>query len=430
MRATIAIIGSGPAGSALACMLQQRGYRVIVYSDLKHIQLLVGESLLSAAVPILRRLGVEEQVAKIAPVKLGAGLRHTDGTRIDFRFPHYSNIKPGYAYNIPRPEFDNILRQRARQLGATVIDAKAKVERSDDNDRDVQLCEESLHLAGLSRSEQPEWLIDASGRARVISRCLNIPAKKGQRNDIAHFAHFKQFDAESAFDGQVLLTAMDYGWAWQIPLKNRTSVGVVIDNVKAKKFGNSPEERLERIIDSHPMLSKAGSERQRVSDVASYARYQLISERAFGKGWVLVGDALGFVDPMLSPGVFMALEAANTLDAMVFSRQEIRAEDLARYSENILDWHQAWQNLIEYFYNGKLLTLAATRQEILASGKRFTPQKLLEGIVSNALAGMTTGFKTRSKLSFNILKHSCEFIAKDKQLVASRAIRTLQPEMI
>ncbi|TGD72668.1 FAD-binding protein [Mangrovimicrobium sediminis] len=423
MRDTVAIIGAGPAGSALACFLQERGYRCIVYSNLKTIDLMVGESLISAVIPHLQRLGIEDEVAQISELKLGAGFRHGDGTRVDFRFPDFGARRPGRAYNIPRPAFDNLLRDHARARGITFVDEQAKLEPGTDGEREVQLSDASLAQAGLTRATQPAWIVDASGRARSVSRLLDIPARRGGRNDAAYFAHFSGFEAPTAFQGQVLLTALDQGWSWQIPLRDCLSVGVVVDAGIARQLGSSPRERLEAAIESSPLLRVEGARRQYLTDVATYANYQLISERGFGPGWVAVGDALGFVDPMLSPGVFMALEAAATLDHMVFRRSRIETAQLQAYYDTMQDWHRAWTTLINYFYNGQLLGMAEQRNNMMREGSANLFGKLAEKMVSGALAGMTTGYKTRSALSQGILRHSCDHMLKDQEVIDARRIR-------
>ena len=92
--------------------------------------------------------------------------------------------------------------------------------------------------------------------------------------------------------------------------------GVVLDAKAAQSYGASAAQRLEAVIQSNPLLNKQG--RELCSEVMTYSNYQLISDQGYGDGWVLLGDAFGFVDPMLSPGVFMALESASELDRVLF----------------------------------------------------------------------------------------------------------------
>ena len=125
----VAIIGAGPAGCALACMLTERGIHTTVYDSDKTPDLLVGESLVPAVIPILRRLGIEERVAEISHIKRGAALRHGNGNRVDFEFQNFGKDYPNYSYNIPRPSFDRLMRTRAEELGVQFVSHKASVEK-------------------------------------------------------------------------------------------------------------------------------------------------------------------------------------------------------------------------------------------------------------------------------------------------------------
>ena len=138
------------------------------------------------------------------------------------------------------------------------------------------------------------------------------PRGSGLGRMCAHFAHFEGYRWDDA-PGQVLIARGEAGWSWCIPLQERLSIGVVLGQDDAARLGRAPEERLERAITSDSWLSSIAGDAKRVTSVATYSNYQLISERGYGPGWVMVGDAFGFVDPMLSPGVFLALRSAELL---------------------------------------------------------------------------------------------------------------------
>ena len=293
---------------------------------------------------------------------------------------------------------------------------------------ELQLADESLAAAGLERSSQPDLLVDATGRSRLFSRTLGLTAKRGTRNDVAHFAHYSNFDADSALNGQVVISVLDCGWSWQIPLGDTTSVGVVLDSKAAKVYGNCATSRLEKVISSNEILNKP--DRQRISEVKTYSNYQLMSDRASGQGWILLGDALGFVDPMLSPGVFMALESARLMDKLVFSRDGLQQKGSQRYYKEMTEWHGAWSTLIEYFYDGRMLALGAMRPEKTLSDSSFSLknipyalQKVPDAFVSSALSGLVSGAGTRSKLNQKILKHACVLLPDKTRPVADYAIR-------
>lgn len=423
----VAIIGAGPAGCALACMLMERGIQTTVFDSDKTPSLLVGESLVPAVIPILRRLGIEERVANISHIKRGAALRHSNGNRVDFEFQCFGKDAPNYAYNIPRPGFDRLLRARAEELGVRFIVHKANVERLEgDPHRELVLSADSLAAGGYSPNSTPDLLIDATGRTRLFSRKLGISAQRGPRNDIAHFAHFNHFASDSILPGQVVLSVLRCGWSWQIPLSDTlTSVGVVLDKQAARDYGESAAERLDAVIDDNPLLQQAGANRKRVSDVMTYSNYQLISDQAFGKGWILLGDALGFVDPMLSPGVFMALESAAMMDALVFAPTNNNfANGAQTYYDHMLDWHDAWGKLIAYFYDGRMLSMGEMRNHIQQQSGPFSLSRYAEPIVSRALSQLVSGVKTRGTLQQAILHHACRHLIKDPQVPEQNKIHS------
>jgi len=434
MKPKFAIIGAGPAGCTLAILLKQRNIDCIVYDDGNKPDLIVGESLVSAVIPILRKLGIESKVAAISTLKYGAALRHPNGTRVDFRFQEFGTKYPAYSYNIPRPEFDQVIKEHAESLGIKFINHRARVEKTEDDVlREIQLSDDSLEAAGLDRNSQPELLIDATGRGRLFSRALKIPSKKGNRNDVSYFAHYKNFDADNIIPGQVVLSVLDCGWSWQIPVKDVLSVGVVLNKDVAKQYGSSAEERLENVINQNPILCQSGQNRQRVSEVKSYSNYQLISERGFGNGWVLLGDSFGFVDPMLSPGVFMGMESAVLLDKIISKKRPSSvsfnhsiSQDLQAYCDNVIRWHDAWDSLIEYFYDGRLLSLANVRKSIQENSGRFSLPRFMEPKISRILSSLVSGIKTRSAFNQSVLMHSCQYMLKDEhESIQQHAIRTM-----
>ena len=190
--------------------------------------------------------------------------------------------------------------------------------------------------------------MDSTGRARLFARTLEIPSTAGPRKDVAHFAHFEGFE-ENEPRGQVVIGWLERGWNWRIPLQNRLSVGVVMNKDEAAKLGTTPEERLENAIARDPVLSAAGGNRRRVSEVATYTNYQLISSRGHGPGWVMTGDAFGFVDPMLSPGLWLALHSAETLSENL--------DDLPAFARHMKRQLKAWMEMIGHYYSGRIFSM-------------------------------------------------------------------------
>ena len=407
-RTSVAIIGAGPAGCTLACLLALRGLKPVVFDDDKRPALLVGESLIPSVIPVLRKLAIEDRVREFSTYKPGASFFHGCGSRLNFSFMDRGKKAPGYAYNVPRPQFDSLLRDRAIELGVKFIDQRAKLLKSENPERDLELAPESLELAGLTT--HPDWLIDGTGRSRLFARTLGLNATRGGRSDVAYFAHFENFSHDEVDPGQIIISILENGWSWRIPLPGKLSVGIVIDKDSAKKLGDTPAERLEAAIASEPLLREKGKDAKRVTDVMSYTNYQLISQQGHGKGWIMLGDAFGFVDPMLSPGLFMALESACLLDSFVFSKRKPKPTDIERYCAELKNWHTSWQELIAYFYDGRILRMYEAGSQLAANKGAFSPGKIMEKHISRVIASMAAGVGTRSTYNRKLLEHSSKHL--------------------
>jgi flavin-dependent dehydrogenase len=234
----------------------------------------------------------------------------------------------------------------------------------------------------------------------VFARQLGLPAVRGPRNDVAHFAHFENFDHREVPEGQVIISVLKSGWSWRIPLPGKLSVGIVMNQEAAAKLGATAEERLQTAIRTEPVLWEAGQGARIVSEAMTYRNYQLISERGHGPGWVTLGDAFGFVDPMLSPGLFMAMKSAELLDQHVFA---LGGEGSPRYEDEVRDWHRSWQELVDYFYDGRVLRMGEAGNRTLANAGPLHPGHLMGRHVDRVLGGMVSGVATRSRYNKRFL---------------------------
>jgi flavin-dependent dehydrogenase len=392
---TVGVIGSGPSGSTLASLLTKKGIDVTVFDDGKRPELIVGESLIPAIVPVLRKLDLEDRVAAICQHKPGVSFTLSAEDQIDFTFQSLAGTSlPTYAYNSPRPAFDRLLEKRSEELGVKRANVRAKVERV--NGEALRLSDETLAQAPWLNGKQPDLLVDATGRNRLFARTMEIPSETGPRKDVAYFAHYEGF---ATFDklpaGQVIIGRLENGWCWRIPLRDCLSVGVVLNKDDAAGFGTTPEERLEGIINHDPLLSVAGKNRKRVTEIATYTNYQLVSTRGFGPGWVMSGDAFGFVDPMLSPGMWLALRSAELLSENL--------HDLPGYSREMHKLIKAWMALVEFFYDGRIFSMYKTG---MFFEKKY-PGKFsdwLHHFFNNQIACMASGLTTTSRFGHGMLQ--------------------------
>jgi flavin-dependent dehydrogenase len=316
-----------------------------------------------------------------------------------------------YAYNIPRPQFDDALLAKALAGGVERVVARARLAPASGDGGELALAPETLQATPRLGGRQPDLIVDASGRARLGARALKIAGDVGPRDDVAHFAHFENFRWDDA-PGQVLIRRLQAGWSWCIPLQERLSVGIVLGREEAVRLGRTPADRLARAIAADDWLAGIAGDAKRVTSVATYSNYQLVSERGVGPGWVMVGDAFGFVDPMLSPGVFLALRSAELVaDALApFLRQSAApapaalASALQSYAVVQTAMLRAWMDLVATFYDGRMAALFRAGREWMASGesrfKRTAQQHIERHIALQASGAGTTRRYSRGLLRF------------------------------
>ena len=413
---SVAIVGAGPAACTLAALLAQRGVNTVVYGDGKRPEMLVGESLIPAVVPLLRRLDIEERTAAISQRKPGVSFLHGGAASIHFNFAPIAPL-PTYAYNVDRMKFDELLKARAMELGAVFQGCRAGVVKAPPGTgRELVLDEASLAAAPSLNNQQPDLLVDATGRTRLFARLLQIGAQRGKRDDVASFAHYEGF-AMPEPAGQVLITRLDQGWSWRIPLPGKLSVGMVTNKKRNRELGATAEERLEKALQSEPLMAEAARHARRVSPVATYTNYQLVSDRCAGPGWAAVGDAFGFVDPMLSSGLFLAMESAAQLDAALEKGTRLGGYDLV-----MRRWYAAWNELIGYFYDGRIFSLYEAGHQMRQ--RRSNPVQLaIDRTLNKHIARLTSGASTRSHRSRWLLKAASRLLIHGVKAPRELAIR-------
>jgi flavin-dependent dehydrogenase len=413
MTLRVAIVGAGPSGSALGILLARQGADVTLFDDGRHPELLVGESLVPAVVPILRRLGVEEETASFSRVKPGVSFLWAPGARVSVTFNRFAPAVFPYAYNVPRPRFDHALFAGAIAAGVRHVRARARLKRAvvGASPAELALAPETLAAAPALGGRQPDLIVDATGRARYAAHVLGIPARLGPRKDVAHFAHFEGFRWDDE-PGQVLIArGAAGGWSWCIPLQERLSVGIVLGQDDAARLGRTPEDRLERAIATDPWLSSIVGDGKRMTDVATYANYQMISERGHGPGWVMTGDAFGFIDPMLSPGVFLALRSAELLadglapwqrQGAVPSPAEVDTV-LTSYAKRQSEMLAAWFELVAYLYDGRLAALIEAGRSWMPDDKGVL-KRLVQQHIARNVGLLASGAATTSRYSRGLLR--------------------------
>jgi flavin-dependent dehydrogenase len=361
----VAIVGGGPAGATLATLLARRGLDVTVFARHKPPPLVIGESLVPAVVPFLRELGVEEEVASYSTWKPGATFVLDPTDHMSFTFAQVRKAVTNYSYNVPRDRFDESIRQAAIRAGAKLFDVTARLERVGDTER-LRLTEGTLAATQGVLSEQPDLIVDASGRVRLVANALGLPTETGPRRDTALFAHLA--GVPLICEGHVHTDRMDRGWCWRIPLPGRVSVGLVVPGEVLRSFGDTIEEQYDNYLRKDGTIGAWGSSVKRLTPVVKYTNYQLVTLRGTGPNWVLVGDAFGFIDPVFSSGLLVGFDAAERLARTIENPSE---RSFQLFERHVADHLRAWQRVVGYYYDGRLFTLLKlgnrVRQTLLGS---------------------------------------------------------------
>ena len=357
----VAIIGGGPAGSTTAALLARAGRRVIVFEREKFPRFHIGESLLPFSMKAFTRLGLHEKLLRAGFIKKYGGeiMGACSDTGTKFYFKDGYRSQTDHSYQVTRGDFDKVLLDHARESGAEVHEQTpvGSVEFSKDG---VEL---AVRYNG-SHSIRARYLVDASGRTSVLGRQFKIKKTYDHLQKLSIFAHYDGVSRAEGIDGTLttLIRGIDR-WFWIIPLTpERTSIGVVLDSEVFRKSKLSAEDFLEQALAEQPIIAKRMMPNgRRASKVYVATDFSYRSTKLFGDRWLLTGDAAGFIDPIFSSGVFLAMfsseQCADALNEVLdhprkarrlfkrYERAENRAMDI--YLRFVNAWYT--KEFIEVF---------------------------------------------------------------------------------
>jgi hypothetical protein len=257
----------------------------------------------------------------------------------------------------------------------------------------VALAAECLEAAGLAG--QPDFIVDAAGRVRLLGRLLGLPAVEGGRRDTALHTHLEGVPLLHA--GHVHTDRLEHGWSWRIPLPGRVSVGLVIEGAVLREFGDTAEEQFDAYLRHDRRLRDWGVTAKRLAPVVKYTNYQLRHTRGAGANWALLGDAFGFVDPVFSSGMLVGLDAAEQLAQALLAGGG--PERLARYEAHVLHHLENWHRVAGWFYDGRLFTLLKLGDK----KKSEIPWRLVDPHFRKHLPRVFTGESTTKRYSTGLL---------------------------
>lgn len=316
------VIGGGPAGSTAAALLARRGHSVVLLEKDAHPRFHIGESLLPMNMPLLETLGVLDQVRAIGVHKAGADFPLPGGKHV-FRFTRQLHPRNDYAVHVRRDQFDALLFEHARSSGAeTHMRTRVTDVVFGDDGRPARV--DAVADDGATMALRPRYLLDASGRDTFLSSRLKLKQRNRAHQSAALFSHFRGVARHAGEDaGNITIARFDQGWFWLIPLpEDVMSVGAVCfpeylkqRNADGGRLDN--EALLMRTLQANPAVWARMQGATRVAPVHATGNYSYGASRMAGPGWMMIGDAYAFVDPIFSSGVYLAMDSANQAAGLV-----------------------------------------------------------------------------------------------------------------
>lgn len=366
------VIGGGPAGSTVASLLSQWGRRVLLLEKEVFPRHHIGESLLPGTVIVMRRLGVWEKVERAGFVpKHGAtyvwGKSRKPWT---IQFGELSDKPLGFkgrpqnSFQVDRAKFDKILLDHSRESGVTVMEgcAVTGIARDENN---------IWRIDYSDQNNQPQTAnglicVDASGQNCILGDKMGLRNFNESLRNIAVYSYFQGGkplrdlvpDLNSRSNGNIFVAANDIGWIWYIPLGNdRYSVGLVTEGANSREINRAGRAKyyLDN-IDATPEVAHLLRDAQMESDsIYSQSDWSYICERMQGPGYLLVGDAAAFVDPILSTGVHLAMDGA--LKAALAINTSLTD---AKLTDRAMDWYEQeyqksasdYLHMAQHWYHG------------------------------------------------------------------------------
>jgi len=309
------VVGGGPAGATAATLLAQHGHKPLLLERATFPRHHIGESLMPETYWTFKRLGMLEKLgASDYPRK--QSVQFVTGSGADSQPYFFTDRDPGEwstTWQVRRDTFDTMMLDNAREHGVDVREGipVRKVLMQGSRATGVEAT-----VDGQSREIGADVVVDATGASALLSKSLGIRVPEPDLKNASIYAYYKgAMRDEGRNSGATIIihTADRAAWFWFIPLPDDVaSIGVVAPpSYLFTGRGDNPSKTLDEEIAKTPGMAKRLQHARRVGEVYVTSDFSYRSQRVAGDGWVLVGDAFGFLDPVYSSGVFLALKSGE-----------------------------------------------------------------------------------------------------------------------
>lgn len=350
----VIVIGGGPAGSTVSALLAQQGLSVTVLERERFPRFQIGESLLPYNNDLFARLGVLDRLETFPHVpKYGAQFITGDG-QIGYSFRFDQRLRDPYrrSFQVKRAQFDQLMLENAERSGVHVRQETTVV--------GVDLSQPDRAIVRTSTDEELEarFVVDASGHGAIVGNLAGARSEVKSLRKIAFFAHYRNVPrAEGKDGGSTVIVVLRNAWFWMIPVSAEVmSVGLVVDREHFVVSGLGAQEMLEQTIAATPWVAERMKDAERVTQIYARKDFSFRMSHIAGPNFALVGDSAGFLDPIFSTGVFMAMKAGDLAAPAIAAR--LRGGSMAGlegYSRAINRGLDEYLRFIERFYDREFL---------------------------------------------------------------------------
>ena len=382
--ADVLIIGGGPAGSTLGCLLALGDHKAIVIERTAHPREHVGELLTPSINAVLHRIGLLHRIDDAGFVRRNGVGWTTPGAQL-LKIPVADYPPPRalrrYGFNVERDAFDALLLQRARELGAQILEHTTARRVLFHKGRAVGV--ELLEPGGKTRRLSGRFIVDASGRRSLLGMQLGLVHRDSYLRQCASYAWFRDVEPSmNGGDAYAYLHRLGHRrmWGWQIPLRdNVTSIGVVAPCDHLRDANEDHDAYFARSIDHNHIFERSMAGAQRISPWRVVGDYSYRLQRLHGSGWLLVGDASGFIDPIFSSGVDIAMYSSvfayeSMLPLLLLGCWSEADEEfaMAKYEQRLRQGMSVWAHAVDLFYGSvRRLRQLANQPSAIAAICRF-----------------------------------------------------------
>ena len=357
------VIGGGPAGSTVATLVAEQGHSVLLLEREAEPTFKIGESLIPATYWTFKRLGMLEKLrASHFPQKYSVQFYSRSGkASTPFYFFQTNPHESAVTWQVLRSEFDEMLLDNAKEKGVEIRGGTSVREVLFEGDTATGVAIQNAN--GTRETLKATVIVDSTGQRSLIGRQLKLNTTEPNLKMASLFTHYEGGHRDAGIDeGATLIlhTEAKDSWFWSIPLPyNRTSIGVVgeLNYLLQNRRDADGKLNAQKIFTEE--LAKCMPLQQRLEGAKQLFRIQTTKDfsyrasRIAGNNWVLVGDAFGFLDPVYSTGLFLALKSGEmAADVIIeaFDKNDFSESQLGSFGHEFVKGMEAFRKLVYAFY--------------------------------------------------------------------------------